>query len=167
MKWRKYDSSIDTEIDSWGDPTYSQHASYMNRIKRHNEHMQFQSDWYQRHPDEMSLVGNFPVVACVGQRTTAIMVLDYFKDKEGRFLCGINPFIVDPRQSHQGYGTMILHDFLIHAESIIGLKIDAFFAGIDQDNLISIKLFEKFGFIKIGQNQTHQFNYYERKNQHR
>lgn len=161
LQWRDYDLSLDKEIDSWILPSYSKNAQLINRYAFFNEPASVQYEWYKTHPFEMSNIADYFKVVKLDHMIIALLILNYFKDDNGRLVLGINPIAVNPNLINQGYGTLILSDLIANTKVVTGCEVDVIYAGIDEKNSISTKLFSKFGFKEVGRSEDKEFLYFE------
>jgi len=164
ISWRDYCVKTDKHLDSWILSDYSENANLLNKYALFNEPISHQYEWYQKHPYEMSNLGSYFKVAIVNNDVVSLIIINYGKDDLGRLVCGINPIIVDPNLINNGYGSFILNDFFKNAEKILNSKIDVFYAGIDEKNIVSKHIFIKFGFKQVGLSEDKEFVYYELEN---
>ncbi|HLT64843.1 MAG TPA: GNAT family N-acetyltransferase [Flavobacterium sp.] len=162
LKWRDYNIDKDKEIDGWILSSYSENADLINSYAFFNESVSEQYNWYMAHPFEMSNIADYFKVVEIDHKPIGLLILNYFKDDKDRLVLGINPIAINPKKINQGFGTSILSDLLINAKKIIGQKVDIFYAGIEEKNIISTKVFKKLGFQEVGRSpDDKEFVYYE------
>lgn len=164
LKWRDYDVNVDKKIDAWILKSFSENAALVNEYAFFDEPISKEYKWYKDHPLEMSNIADYFKVVEIKGETIALFIFNYFSDDDKRLVLGINPMTIHPKRMNQGYGTRILSDLVANAEEIIGHKVDVITAGIDEDNIMSTKVFTKVGFEEVGRTDDKKFVYYEWKN---
>lgn len=163
LKWRDYDPNVDKEIDSWILANFSKNAHLINKYAFFNEPASEQYHWYKEHPKEGSNIADFFKVVEINNEVIAFLILNYFRDDSERLVLGVNPIAVEPNQINKGNGTLVLTDLITNSDTIIGHKVDVFYAGIDEKNNISTKVFKNLGFKESGRSDDKEFVYYELK----
>lgn len=161
MKWRDYDINLDRELDDWILESFSENVDLVNKYAFFNTPISKEYKWYQDHPLEMSNIADYFKIVEIEGVTVALFVFNYFRDDHERSVLGINPMTVHPKLINQGYGTHILSDLVANTEEIIGHKVDAITASIDEENIRSTKVFKKVGFKEVGITDDREFVYYE------
>ncbi|MCJ7842301.1 GNAT family N-acetyltransferase [Lederbergia sp. NSJ-179] len=161
MKWRDYDIDLDKEIDSWILPSFSKNADLINTFAFFNEPVSKEYHWYKTHPLEMSNIADYFKVVEIDNEPIALFIFNYYKDDYGRLVLGINPMAIHPKKINKGYGTIVLADLIANTEEIMGQMVEIIYAGIDEKNIISTKVFKKFGFKEVGRTDDKEFVYYE------
>ncbi|KRG11646.1 hypothetical protein ACA29_15950 [Lederbergia galactosidilytica] len=162
MKWRNYNINEDKEIDDWILSSYSENANLINSYAFFNEPVSKDYNWYKDHPFETSNIADYFKVVEIDHRPIGLLILNYFKDDQNRLVLGINPIAINPKFINQGFGTRVLSNLLMNVENIVGQKVDVFYAGIDETNRISMKVFKKLGFQEVGRSPNdNEFIYFE------
>ena len=72
----------------------------------------------------------------------------------------INPIVVNPALRNQGYCKKAIKELIEHTASIIGRENYVFAAGIDLENIASVRAFEKVGFSLTDKHPAGDFGYY-------
>jgi len=82
------------------------------------------------------------------EKSEPIGAVDLFDFEPYHLRAGVGILIHNKNNRNQGYATETLVALSNYALNVLGLK--QLYANIASDNLVSIKLFEKSGFIKVG-----------------
>lgn len=88
------------------------------------------------------------LVICESKTLQPIGLIDLFEYDPKNNRCGIGILIQEKSDRKKGMGSEALQLLLDYA--FYHLNLRQIFANIDRENLVSLKLFEKFGFEKIG-----------------
>lgn len=156
--WEDYDYRKHKETDKWISESYSKYFDEINAFATFNEPLSETVKWYQN--NKLGNVEDYVKVISLKNEIMGFAVLNLCKLEDGTFQLGINPMVVNPKLFSRGYGTKILKDLIDNRKTIITHKIDTLYAGIDEKNLKSKKLFVSAGFIKKGRNDDETFGYY-------
>ena len=73
----------------------------------------------------------------------------------------ISEYIISPNKRGKGIGTAALSELLVHAKTILGIKIEKAQAVIFPNNIASQKAFEKAGFVFCAEHPDGDAWYYE------
>lgn len=161
MIFRMYDKTLDLDIDEWGSSSYSTNSYVVNKYALFSEKPSEIYDWYISHVGEMSDIFDKIIVVTDGSIKIAFIVFNYFHDEDGKRVCGINPILVNPKYINQGFGKRIIKEIIERKCEMFDMKPDYIYAGIDNDNLICKRMFEKNGFVSYGKSNDEEFIYYK------
>lgn len=156
--WEDYNYKKHKEIDKWINKSYSNHADEINTFAMFNEPLSKTAEWYQR--NKLGDVKDYIKVITMNNKIISFVILNLCKLEDGTLQLGINPIVVNPKFFSHGYGTKIIKELIDEHGKIIPHKIDTLYAGIDNKNTKSKKLFVSAGFIKKGSSEDKIFDYY-------
>jgi diamine N-acetyltransferase len=88
------------------------------------------------------------LVICVSESNKAIGCIDLFDFEPKHKRVGVGILIASEENKQKGFASEALH--LLNDYVFQYLELHQIYAGITEDNIASVKLFEKAGFIKTG-----------------
>ena len=162
LKFRLYDKKIDIDLDEWSNKDYSYYQNDVHKFALFNETISQIYNSYIENPDQMGSIFDKVIVVEDDSLKIAVIVVNYFMDeKDNKKVLGINPILVNPKFINQGYGKRIIKYLIDIKGRIFNMTPDKIFAGIDVTNTRCKHLFEKLGFMLVGQTDDNDFLYYE------
>ena len=149
FKWTDYNSDYKDDIETWNSDELIQKYAIDDGIN--DEHL-----YYLGEDDYVHNKSYFCKIVMEENKIVAIVFMfDGIKHP-----LGINPIIVNPALRSQGYCKRIIEELIKHTEKIIGNEKYVFYAGIDFENIASIRAFEKVGFTLTDTHPGGDFGYY-------
>jgi len=135
FKWIDYCEKYEYEIESWmNDDDTCRFAT--DNIKEDHEY------W------SSELNGDEYFCKVVLEESEIIAIILIMRSDEHPV--HINPLIVNPKHRNKGYGTKIITELISSVKDVTGFDSDVFTADIFPNNKVSIKAFEKVGFVLAG-----------------
>ena len=138
FKWVDYCEKYDDEIESWTSDDDTRRFATDN-IKEDHEYWLSEYKYNEEYFCKIVLDENIIV---------AILLI--MKNDEYPYEFHINPLVVNPKHRNKGYGTKIIFELINNISEITGFESNVFTADIFPNNKVSIKTFEKVGFILAG-----------------
>lgn len=150
--WIDYHPNEHKTIDDWMLASYSQHHEKINRFAFFNEPISKTYEHFLKNPNDMANIKT--VIKVIEDETDiiGIAILHYYTDQD-IYVLGINPIVVNPLFMGIGHGQKTLKELVGYAEQIIDGPVDQLLASIDANNLTSLHIFKKVGFIQKFMNE--------------
>ena len=147
--WVDYSPIYEDEIETWNTDELTLKYAIDKGIK--DEHL-----YYITEDDYIHNESYFCKVVLEQEKIVAVI----FLLGDEKHPLGINPIIVNPALRNQGYCGKIIKELIAHTAEIIQKEKYVFSAGIDSDNIASIRAFEKIGFKLTDMHPGGDFCYY-------
>lgn len=156
--WEDYNYEKHCEIDKWKNKSYSENYNEVNKFAMFNEKLSKTAEWYKN--NKLGDLKDFIKVVLFNGEIVAYVILNLCKIEGDKKQLGINPIVINPKMVSKGIGTKVLQEFIGNYDIIIKQRVDILYAGIDEDNKKSKKLFTSAGFILRRMDNKNSFGYY-------
>ncbi len=157
--WEDYDNKKHKVIDEWITMSYSFNNDEINKFALFNEPLSEVASWYESDSNNMGSLKDYVKVVLKDDQIVAFIILNLYEEN-GKIVASINPIALNPQLVSKGLGTEILQELIHSHEKILGRKVDMFYAGIDEKNEKSKKLFTNAKFILKGLHEDKTFGDY-------
>jgi RimJ/RimL family protein N-acetyltransferase len=149
FKWVDYCELYEAETEMWSSDELTLKYAIDESIKA--EHL-----YYLTESDYIHNETYFCKVVLEDDKIIAVV----FLISGDKYPLVINPIIVNPELRNQGYCSKVIKELIEHTKEIIGHEKYVFDAGIDSDNIASVRAFEKIGFTLTDKHPSGDFGYY-------
>jgi len=148
FKWVDYCEKYEAELETWTDRDTMCYA-LDESIKQ--DHLYYLS--------ESDYIHNETYFCKVGLEDEKIIAVLFLLSGE-KYPLAINPIIVNPALRNKGYCVRVIRELIEHTERIVGHEKYVFDAGIELDNIASVRAFEKVGFSLTDKHPAGDFGYF-------
>lgn len=142
-----YDIEKHLSLDDWIDESKHVNSKLINKYATYGEPISDSYQYFIDNPFDMANIKSFMKVFEYNDISYGVVMFHYYKEKDKYYLA-INPIIINPEFINQGIGTKILKIIVQKPKEITEGKVDVVKGDIEEENIASIRILEKTGFIK-------------------
>lgn len=141
------------DLDDWIDESKHINSKLINKYATYDEPISESYQYFLDNPFDMANIKSFIKVFEHNNTSYGIVIFHYYKEEDGYYLA-INPIIINPEFINQGIGTQILKLITLQANEIAEGQVNIVKGDAEEENIASIRILEKAGFIKNEKNEN-------------